>query len=701
VQHQKWNQGDIRVDHQASSKDGFFARYSIQNTETQIPSTFPAVALAGLSKPINLGSEDSFAGTAFQPAQHAVFSYVRVFSPRVVNEFRMGINRFRADYTADQYEPGAGLGNQFGIPNSNVTPNEQNFPIFSPSNYFGIGQTRSLPIFRRENTFQYIDNMSMTAGKHTLKWGGDFRRRKLTVYQTNQGNGRFNFSPAFTDSRQGAGGDTMASFLLGYPSSTVHDYTFNWPGERGSELGLYLADDWRITRKLTLNLGFRWDYYSPFSEVANRWANFNVNTAKIDIAGRNGVDKYAGVKPYYKNFGPRFGFAYQLFGHTVLRGGYGIFYNPAGNEGSSLRLFRQLPFGSTVVVSPGDINVGLRVSNGFLPLQNPNFADADKPYGAMFAVDPNFRPSSAQQFNLTLEHEIAPWSLVIRAAAVGNLGRHLYNTYNANQPIPSPAATNTRRPYYSVAPDLSDVSYFVSDGLSSYYAGQLTIDKRFSKGLSALVGYSWSHAIDNVVLEFGGGAAGPQPQDPRNLRAERGNSTIDLRHRLTASYLYELPFGKGKEFLNKGGILDLALGGWQTNGILTIQTGQPFSPVLQTSTTNGTGSRPDVVGKVTYPKTLQRWFDPSAYGTPAPYTYGNASRNSLFGPGRTNWDMSLFKNFVIREQIRFEFRAEAFNVFNHPQFGLPNQSIGNAQVGSITSTVGNPRQLQMGLRFQF
>jgi hypothetical protein len=701
VQHQRWNQGDIRVDHQATSKDGFFARYSIQNTETQIPSTFPAVALQGLSKPINLGSEDSFAGTAFQPAQHAVFSYVRVFSPRVVNEFRMGFNRFRADYTADQYEPGAGLGNQFGIPNSNVTPNEQNFPIFSPSNYFGIGQTRSLPIFRRENTFQYIDNMSMTAGKHTLKWGGDFRRRQLTVYQTNQGNGRFNFSPAFTDSRQGTGGDTMASFLLGYPTSTVHDYTFNWPGERGSEFGLYLADDWRITRKLTLNLGFRWDYYSPFSEVANRWANFNVNTAKIDIAGRNGVDKYAGVKPYYKNFGPRFGFAYQLFSHTVLRGGYGIFYNPAGNEGSSLRLFRQLPFGSTVVVSPGDINVGLRVSNGFLPLQSPNFADADKPYGAMFAVDPNFRPSSAQQFNLTLEHEIAPWSLLIRAAAVGNLGRHLYNTYNANQPIPSPAATNTRRPYYSVAPDLSDVSYFVSDGLSSYYAGQLTIDKRFSKGLSALVGYSWSHAIDNVVLEFGGGAAGPQPQDPRDLRAERGNSTIDLRHRLTASYLYEFPFGKGKQFLNKGGILDLALGGWQTNGILTIQTGQPFSPVLQTSTTNGTGSRPDVIGKVIYPKTLQRWFDPSAYGTPAPYTYGNASRNSLFGPGRTNWDMSLFKNFVIREQMRFEFRAEAFNVFNHPQFGLPNQNIGNAQVGSITSTVGNPRQLQMGLRFQF
>jgi hypothetical protein len=290
---------------------------------------------------------------------------------------------------------------------------------------------------------------------------------------------------------------------------------------------------------------------------------------------------------------------------------------------------------------------------------------------------------------------------MIRAAAVGNLGRRLYNTWNANQPVPGAAALNTRRPYYGIAPDLADISYFASDGLSNYYAGQLTVDKRFSKGLSALVGYTWSHAIDNVVLEFGGGAAGPQPQDPRNLRAERGNSIIDLRHRFTASYLWELPFGKGRPLMNRGGVLNGVLGGWQMNGILTIQTGQPFSPVLQTSTTNGTGSRPDVVGNVSYPKTLQRWFDPSAFASPAPYTYGNASRNSLFGPGRTNWDASLFKNFVLKEQTRFELRAEAFNLPNHPQFGLPNQSIGNAQVGSITSTVGNPRQLQVGLRFQF
>ena len=704
VQNQKWNQGDVRIDHQITPKDNFFARWSIQNTETTVPSSYPTTTIPGISKPVNLGDEASFAGTSFSPDQHFVMSYAKVITPKLVNEFRAGLNRFRLDYTADQYEPGSALGNQLGVPNANVTPSEQNLPIFSSASYIGIGQTRSLPIFRRENTFQYVDNMSFTTGAHTLKWGADFRRRQLTIYQTNQGNGRFNFSSAFTDSRQaGASGDSMASFLLGFPTLIAHDYTLNWPGERGFEIGTYFADDWRITKKLTLNLGLRWDYYSPYSEVANRWANFNLSTAKIDIAGQNGVDKYAGVKPYYKNFGPRFGFAYQLRPRTVVRGGVGMFYNPTGSEGGSLRLFRQLPFGSTISISPGDINVGQRVRDGFPPLQPINFALASAPFGAMTAVDPHFRPSYAEQFNMTVEHEIAPAALLLRTAFVGNLGRHLYNTYNANQAIPGSTPVNNRRPLFAAAPALSDVNYFTVDGLSNYYAFQFTADKRLTKGLNALMGYTWSHAIDNVPLEFGGGSSGPLPQDPRNLRAERGNSIIDMRHRLTLSYLYQLPFGKGQQFLSHGGIADLVIGGWQTNGILTAQSGLPFTPVLQTSTVNtGTGSRPDSTGsKGQNPHTLQRWFDPSVFTSPAPFVFGNAGRNILYGPGRWNWDMSLFKNFVIRDQMRFELRAEGFNIFNHPQFGIPNANIGNAQVGTITSTVGNPRQLQMALRFQF
>jgi len=386
--------------------------------------------------------------------------------------------------------------------------------------------------------------------------------------------------------------------------------------------------------------------------------------------------------------------------HTVVRGGFGMFLQPRRYEGSSLRLFRQLPFGVTTTISPGDIFVGQKVSDGFPALVPPDFSFANAPYGSMFAVAPNFRPGYAEQFNLTIRtrnRALGPSSSrrprwAISAATYITPGTRTSQSRR-------PRRQNTRRPFYAIDPNLAGVSYFASDGLSEYYAGQLTLDKRLGKGLSGLLGYTWSHAIDNVVLEFGGGAAGPQPQDPRNLKAERGNSIIDLRHRLTASYLYELPFGKGKAMMNRGGIANVVLGGWQTNGILTVQTGQPFLARTANIYDQRTGSRPNIIGPVVYPHTLQQWFSPSAYATPAPYTYGNASRNSLFGPGRTNLDASLFKNFVIREQVRFEFRAEAFNVFNHPQFGLPNQNIGNAQVGSITSTVGNPRQLQMGLRF--
>ena len=703
IQTQSWNQGDIRIDEQLTQKDAIFGRYAIQNTQSISPSTYPTTTIPGLSQPVNLSDEGSFAGTSSQPVQHFVASYTRTITSNILNDFRIGFNRYRLDYVPVDFKTNGALGNQLGVANSNVTPREQNLPIFSPSSYLGIGQTRSLPIYRRENTFQELDNLTITRGQHTFKMGIDFRRRQLTIYQTNLGNGRFNFSPALTDSRSpaGTGGDSMASFLLGYPTLAGHDYNFAFPGIRLNELGTYFADDWRLNRKLTINYGIRWDYFSPPSESQNRWSNFNATTGKMDISGRNGVDINAGVQRHWPNFGPRLGFAFQAAPHTVLRGGFGIFYNTAGSEAGTMRLARNIPFGLTNQITPGDINPGPIVSAGFAPLPPVNFTLADNPSGVVYQVDHKFRPSYAEQFNLVLEQEIAPLQMLIKVAGVGNLGRHLYNTYNGNQPVPGAAALATRRPLYAINPNLSDVNYFTSNGVSSYTALQVTADKRFSHGVSVLLGYAWSHALDNVPLEFGGGALGPSPQDPRNLSAEYSNSAIDMRHRLTLSYLWALPFGKGKPFLNYGGFVNQIVGGWQLNGILTTQSGLWLSPVLQTSTTNGTSSRPNKIGTVSYPKTLARWFDPSAFGPPAAYTYGNAGRDSLLGPGRTNWDSSLLKEFPIHDQMLFQFRFEAYNALNHPQFGYPNASIGNAQAGQITSIVGNPRNLQASLRFQF
>jgi hypothetical protein len=696
--------GDARVDEQLTDKDILFARYSIQKSLNVSPSTYPVTTIPGISTPVHLSDEASFAGSSSAPVQHVATSYVRIFSPTIANDFRFGFSRYRLDYVPVDFVENGGLGNQLGVPNSNVTIREQNLPIFSPSTYLGIGQTRSLPLYRRENTFQELDNLTWTHSSHTLKFGGDFRRRQLTIYQTNQGNGRFNFTAALTDSRNpaGSGGDAVASMMLGLPALIAHDYTFPFPGIRLNEYGFYAADDWRVTKKLTLNYGIRWDYFSPPSEAHNQWSNFNVATGKMDIAGRNGVGLTSGVLPWKKGFGPRLGFAYKLYPSTVLRGGVGLFYNASGSESVNMRLARNVPFGLTISNSQSDITPGGTIAQGFPAAPTVNYAQAENPSGSQSSVDPNFRPGYAQQFNLGIEQEFAPLDMVLKVVGVGNLGRALYLPYNANQAIPGSTATNTRRPLYGINPNLSDVTLATSKGSANYYSLQVTLDKRLSHGVNFLMGYAWAHSIDNVPLEFGGGASGPSPQDPRFLSAERSNSIIDQRQRLTLSYLWILPFGKGREFMNHGGPVDWVLGGWQTNGIFFTQTGLYFSPVLATSTTNtGTGSRPNVAGTVRYPKALTNWFDASAFSIPAQYTYGNAGRNSLVGPGRTNFDMSLLKTFPIHDEMLFQFRFEAFNIFNHPQFGYPNANIGTVQAGQITSIAGTARNLQASLRFQF
>ena len=704
TQTQRWDQGDVRIDHQITPSDSFFARWSIQKTTTVVSNTFPAVQIAGIPTPVSLGNEDSFAGPSFQPVQHAVADYVHIFSPTLVNDLRVGFQRFLLDYTGEGFAAGAQLGNKLGVPNSNDTPQMQLIPIFSPSNFTGIGQSRSLPIFRRENTFQYADGVTWTHGQHTVKFGGDIRRRQITEFQTNRGNGRFNFSPGFTAMPGTSGsGNSMASFDLGYATLIEQDFTLAWVGIRAIESGLYVADDWRVTKRLTLNLGLRWEYYSPYSEVSNRWASFNPATATVLIAGQNGVSSSAGVEKDFRDFAPRFGFGYQISSHTVVRGGYGLFYNPNGTGGAALRLQRHVPFGPIYSVSPGDEFVATRVSDGFPPAPTPDFSTALNPAGSVIGVASNFRSAYAQQFNLTLEHEIAPAHVLLKAAYVGNLGRRLGTTFNLNQPVPGPGATTPRRPFYGVRPTLADVTYQVSDGLSDYHAFQLTGEKRLSNGLSMLLAYTWSHAIDTTGTEFGGGTG--TPQDPRCRFCDRGNAAQDIRHRFTLSYAYLLPFGKGRHFMNRGGPENFVLGGWQTNGIVTMQTGLPFTPGLQTTTVNtGTGSRPDRIasgGLSSDQQSLSHWFDPTAFVSPAPFTFGNSGRDILFGPGRINFDMSLFKDFPIHEDFKVQFRAEAFNIFNTPQFGLPNGSIGNALAPVISSIVGNPRQLQVALRLQF
>ncbi len=700
---QDWDQYDVRVDHNQSERDTFFTRYSWSKTATTNPFTFPAVTLPGISKAVGIGNEDTFAGTSTLRAHHVVVNWVRVLSPRMMLDLRAGYNRFQLDFTQADVASGDQLGNKLGVPNSNQQEQQNGLPIFSPAGYTGIGHSRSLPILRRENTFQYVGNLTFTGSAHTIKTGLDVRRRHLTEYQTNRGNGRFNFAPNITNNpSNNTGGSAIAAFLLGAPSLIEQDYLLAWVGIRGTEYSAYVADDWRATKKLTFNLGLRYELDTPFSEVANRWANFDPTTATVLIAGRNGVSKSAGVNTFKKGFAPRFGFAYQLGDKTVVRGGAGIFWNTAGHGGNALRLQRHVPFGPIYSFSPGNFFVTRRVSDGFPTIPPLNLALADTPSGSVIGVDPNYQPGYAQQFNLTVQHEL-PSSLLLKASYVGNLGRHLDTSFNLNQAVPGAGAVNNRRPFFGVRPTLADVTWAVSDGLAAYHAFQFSAEKRLTHGLNGLLSYTWGHSIDTVGQNFGGGADGPLPQDPRNRRADRGNSPFDIRHRLTIAWNYSLPIGKGRKWLGNGGPAAYALGGWQVNGINTFQTGLPFTPTLNSPTVNtGTGSRPNRIGEGTVSNpTVEKWFDPAAFTTPAQFTFGNSGRNILYGPGRVNFDFSVFKEFPLTERLKLQFRTEFFNMFNTPQFDLPIAAIGAGNAGTITAIVGTPRQIQFGLKLVF
>jgi outer membrane receptor protein involved in Fe transport len=709
-----WNQGDGRMDYAVTPNDLVFLRYSRQDSLDTRPSTFPNARVPGLDAPVGLGNEDTFAGNSVLSAHHAVVAWSRPWTPTFVMDARMGFQRFNLNFTQEGAVDGARLGEKLGVRNANQAARADGIPIFSPANYIGIGQTRSLPIIRIQNTFHPTVNFTNILGAHTIKYGAEVRRRQISEFQTNRGNGRFNFSPAFTTDPNNTGptGDSIASLLLGTASVIEQDFTLNWVGNRGTEHGYFIQDDWRVNSRLTLNLGLRYELFTPYYEVANRIANFDVTDGRIKIAGYQGTSRTANVKTDYGNWAPRAGFAYKVSNSTVVRGGAGIFYGVQGNGGGALRLFRQMPFGPINAVDIDPLGSSpRRVQAGLDPIPNLDFAvvtSPNQPGTIAAAINPDFKSGRVMQFNLQVQHEVAPIGTVFKVGYVANLSRRLDNSYNYNLPDPGPGTPASRRPLRNINPRVLDVTYVTTDGRGYYHAFQASAEKRFSGGMSFVSGYTWSHSLDNVANQFGGAANGPLPQDIRFRNSDYGSSGFDLRHRFTHAMNYELPFGKGKKFDFKNAFANQALGGWQTNVLLTIQTGLPFTPTLATSVSNAGGSRPDRAksGELDEP-VRARWFDTSfntadaAWRTPAQFTYGNAGRNILYGPGRVNWDFSVFKSFALTERFKLDYRCEFFNMFNTPQFGLPNSTIGTPAAGIITSLSGANRQIQMALRLGF
>jgi hypothetical protein len=692
VKKQRDDTFDIRIDHRFSERDSFYGRYSFNDTDTFTPPHLPAVGDIEAG-----GDRFQFSGPALQRSQGLHMNYVHTFRPDLLAEFKAGFVRFAISSLTPNY--GKDVSEQFGIRGANFDINSSGLTPMTIAGFRGIGDSNFVPLIGFNNIFQYVGSVTHIRSGHSIKTGADFRRRQFTLFQGPQPRGDFEFNANFTNDPSGAvagSGNSMASFLLGLPALTTRGNHLVWPGMRTWELAIYLQDDWRVARWLTLNLGVRYEVFTPLVEVADRISNPDLAAGRILEAGKNGVSRSAGVATDRNDLAPRFGFAATLGRGTVLRGGFGLNFYPA-NYGSSAH-FRNPPYVSLFSVATTPLTPINTLAEG-LPLPVPT--DPANPRGNLTAVALDFRSSYVQQYNLTLQRELAG-DMVVSAGYVGALSRKQLSTPNVNLALPGAGAILPRRPYFSQFPNVNNITLVQTDSIANYHALQATLERRFSKGFTLMSNYTWAHAIDDTQTTAGGKPGnGPYPQLVNNRTLERASSDIDVRQRWVLMTAYELPFAR-----NATGFAAQLVKGWQVNAVAVAQTGLTYSIANAASRANtGGGDRPHRIADGTLPedqRSVNRWFDTSAFVPQPFFEIGNAGRNILYGPPQRQLDFSVFKDFTVTESSRVQFRAEVFNLTNTPNFGVPQQTLGTPDFGTINNTANaGPRQLQFALKLLF
>jgi len=592
-------------------------------------------------------------------------------------------------------------------------------PFVAISNHVSIGDYGG-SARGKQFTTQYIDNFTHVRGRHTLKVGIDFANYRNstppgafgmgTGLAQDAAFGRFTFNGRFSNdnpSRAAQPAHAFADFLLGYPTTTFRATPTAISLFYQTRYSWYAQDDWQVTPRLSLTFGLRYMLQTSWKERDRAQANLDFATGKLVIPGDKlppqAQARLASAYPIVtapgevletdkNNFAPRLGFAFRPFANnkTVIRGGAGFYYNTL----PVFIGFRQMGFTNPpfLLSETYEAAAGPRPT---LTLAEPfPGAGAIAPNPAITAVESNIKNSVSQQWNLTVERELAR-NLGLRVSYVGNKTSHL-PWYNRSINIPrdqAPGNIQPRRPYQPWA----DILLLSGGGDSTMHQLQIEGIQRFSHGLTFQAEYSWNRSLDDVPIVGG-------PQNPYDNRADRGNSDQIRRHIFTLAYSYQLPFGPGKKFLNVSGPASRLVGGWEVSGITYLRTGPPFS-VSFTSTTPGWFSgRADAIRDPKLPRSersILRWFDASAFAVPAPFTYGNSARNLLFAPGDIIFDVSVLKNTAVTERVSLQFRAEFFNLPNHPNFGGPGANISvPSSVGRIFGA-GDPRQIQFGLKVLF
>ncbi len=692
------DQFDVKIDNYFSQNNHFFGRYSFERTHRFLPATLEH-GDAGTT----FG-----AGTGLIRAQSLALNDTHTFSPRWLNEFRFGFSRIAFKVTS--IDAGTNLAQAVGIPGVNITDTATAMSqiTFTPGDIRNLGANSNQPLLTFLDTFQWFDNVTHTRGAHTLKMGANLTRRRRNVFNVDNIVGNFNFRPDITSNPAiPNSGFSFASFALGYPSSVTRGLMQGVVGERRPEYGAYIQDDWRANGKLTLNLGLRYDLFVPYVEVHDRQSNFETSTGKFIVASEdatiNGVKVGRALQTTpTKDFAPRFGFAYDVFGkgQMVLRGGYGIFWNNPLTGTSS-----QKPSNPPFLLSNSlttTLQPTLRLRDGIPP---PPPVDPNRPpSGTTRSIfDPEFTDGYAQQWNLNISRQFGR-NYALEVSYVGSKGTRLVIKQDINQAPPVVGVTNAdvNRPFIKLAPGLRSLSQVQSRGDSNHHALLAKFSNRLSSGLLFVNSYTFGKTID-IVSDTEGAT-----QNAYDFRRDRAVSDFDVKHTFTSSWTYDLPFGKGK-WIGGGasGLADKFIGGWQLSGILLLRSGLPFSVnQSQTVQSTGTGNRPNRIasGKLDNP-TVDRWFDTSAFvpTTDITGTYGNSGRNILRAPGQANIDLSLVKVTRFHERFEHQLKFEFFNAFNHPQFAAPGNTIGTGTVGQITSLLfgSTPRQIQVAMKFSF
>ncbi|HYM13045.1 MAG TPA: carboxypeptidase regulatory-like domain-containing protein [Bryobacterales bacterium] len=671
-----------RLDYQLSSKDKITGRYYFAGDGPYQSGVGNATDKYG-----NWGG--------FGASSHnAGVSYTRLISPTMINEVRFGflqINYFRTpqNNTFDPsplipglIPPVTGLG---GLPTVSIT------------GFAGFFDQPGSGDLQRD--YEIYDNLSWVRGAHSIKVGGEYQRVSAFNFQNPApARGSFAFDGRYT-------GNAFADFLLGDTLATART-TENLETQPLNNRGaLFAQDDWTVSSKLTLNLGLRWQYEGPFQNGfgAGNLANFDPHTGKIVVlqgtpnplfaglpivAGQSvGLDSSNYMIHHWHQFEPRFGFAYRPLGTArfVVRGSYGIFHDVIPGYAGTTGLPNNPPFQTiqTFAALPGN-TPSLTFANAFpgtptIPANATlNAVARDRTNGYM------------QQWNFTLEGEVAK-NTSVRASYLGNKGTHLGRQLNLNDPGPAPGVVQPRRPYQP----WGNINYYESGANSFLNQVQFGVVRRFASGFSFQAEYQFSKELSEQPYGISA------PTSPFNARLDWGNADFVRTHYVIMNYSYDLPFGKGRRFA-LAGVADKVFGGWQIAGISSLGTGQPFSVTFNSTVVGWPSSRADIVGNPNGPGTIAQWFNPAAYAVPAPYTYGNSARNSLFGPGIINWDQAVYKRTNISDRISLEFRAEFFNILNHANFDVPASNISvPSQVGRITATTNSSRDIQFGMRLAF